>query len=152
MWGGRELRYVWSGMLPLCGLEEIFAPEVTRAGVRFGNPHLPEQAIWRNFTWQGKPVEAEAGPQRTRVSVTGAWSFLAEPGIAVRGFTIDDGIAFSAQASQQTHVQLSAIILHLSPTTVLRVNGAPAAFTVENGALSFQLPAGKTNVTIAKVA
>ncbi len=148
MWGGRELRYVWSGMLPLCGLEEIFAPEVTRAGVRFGNPHLSEQAVWRNFTWQGQPVEAEAGPQRTRVSVGEEWRFLAEPGIAVRGFTTDDGIAFSAATQEPSRVRLEAKGLAPSAKTSVLVNGRPIPCTFEGGALGFELPAGKADVRV----
>jgi uncharacterized Zn-binding protein involved in type VI secretion len=146
MWGGRELRYVWSGMLPLCGLEEIFAPEPTRGGVRFGNPFLKEASGWRNFTWQGLPVEAEAGPLRTRVAVGDAWSFLAEPGIAVRGFTTDNGIAFSAQAQAQSCVRLAVKSFQPSAATSLRINGKPAAFTVKDGALCFMLPAGAAEV------
>ena len=150
MWGGRELRYVWSGMLPLCGLEELFAPEVTRAGVRFGNPHLQEQAVWRNFTWQGKPVEAEAGPQRTRVNVGEEWRFLAEPGIAVRGFTTGDGMAFSAAPRGPSRVRLEAKGFEPSPRTSVLVNGRPIPFTVEGGAVLFTLPAGKADVNIAR--
>jgi len=150
MWGGRELRYVWSGMLPLCGLEEIFAPEVTRAGVRFGNPHLPEQAIWRNFTWQGKPVEAEAGPQRTLVSVGEEWRFLAEPGIVVRGLTIDHGIAFSASTLEPSRLRIEAKEFEPSPKTSILVNGQPIAFTVEGSAVLFTLPVGKVEVRVAK--
>jgi len=147
-WGGRELRYVWSGMLPLCGLEELFAPEVTRAGVRFGNPHLKEQSVWRNFTWQGMSVEAEAGPQRTRVAVGDAWSFLAEPGIAVRGFTVDDGVAFSAQAREKTSVRIEASGFQPAEGTALLINGQPAAFTLEGTALCFMLPVGAAEVRI----
>lgn len=140
-WGGRELRYVWSGMLPLCGLEELFAPETARGGVRFGNPHLGEETIWRNFIWQGRPVEAEAGSRRTRVAVGESWSFLAEPGIAVRGFTTDNGIAFSAQARERTCVRLAVKGFRPAAGSALRINGQPAAFTVEGDALHFTLPA-----------
>jgi hypothetical protein len=145
-WGGRELRYVWAGMLPMCGLEEIFAPEVTRAGVRFGNPHLKAQTVWRNFTWQGLSVEAEAGPRRTQVVMGDAWSFLAEPGIAVRGFTVDDGIAFSAQAQERTSVRIKVKRFRPSAMTSVLVNGQSAPFTVEGNALCFTFPAGAAAV------
>lgn len=150
MWGGRELRYVWAGMLPLCALEELFAPEVTRAGVRFGNPHLQEQAVWRNFTWQGKPVEAEAGPQRTRVHMGEEWRFLAEPGIVVRGFTTDDGIAFSAVTREPSRVRLEASGFEPSATISVLVNGRPIPCTIEGGAVGFVLSAGKADVRIAR--
>jgi len=143
-WGGRELRYVWSGMLPLCGLEEIFAPEVTRAGVRFGNPHLKAQTVWRNFTWQGLSVEAEAGSRRTRVAVGDAWRFLAEPGIAVRGFTADNGVAFSARALEPASVRIEVKGLHPSDGMAVRINGQSVPFTVQDGVVCFTLPAGST--------
>ena len=146
-WGGRELRYVWAGMMPLCGLEEIFAPETARGGVRFGNPHLEEASVWRNFIWRGMRVEAEAGPCRTRVAAGDAWSFLAEPGIAVRGFTVDaDGIAFNAVARERTSVRLEVKGFQPAGKTALRINGQPAAFTVEGGALHFTFPAGAAEV------
>ena len=148
LWGGRELRYVWAGMMPLCGLEELFAPETARGGVRFGNPFLKEQSVWRNFTWQGMPVEAEAGPQRTRVAVDNAWSFLAEPGIAVRGFRVDDGVVFSAQAREKTSVRIEASGFQPAPGAALLINGQPAAFTVEGAALRFMLPVGTVEVRI----
>jgi len=146
MWGGRELRYVWSGMLLLCGLEELFAPETARGGVRFGNPHLAAETTWRNFTWQGMPVEAEAGPRRTRVAAGEAWHFLAEPGIAVRGFTVDNGVAFSAQARERTSVRLAVKGFQPAAGAALRINGQSAAFTVEDDALHFTLPAGAAEV------
>lgn len=141
-WGGRELRYVWAGMLPLCGLEELFAPETAGGGVRFGNPFLAEATRWRNFTWRGMRVEAEAGPQRTRVVVGGAWSFLAEPGVAVRGFTTDDGVAFRAVARERTSVRLAVKGFQPAGNAALRINGQPAVFTVVGDALCFTLPAG----------
>ena len=133
-------------MRPLCGLEELFAPDTARGGVRFGNPHLAEETAWRNFTWRGLSVEAEAGPRRTRVVVGDAWSFLAEPGIAVRGFTVDDGIAFSAQALECANVRIAVKGLQPAPDAVLRINGQPATFTVEGDALRFTLPAGAAEV------
>lgn len=150
-WGGREVRYVWSGMLPLCGLEEVFAPETARGGVRFGNPHLKEASAWRNFTWRGMRVEAEAGPRRTRVVVGDAWSFLAEPGIAVRGFAVDaDGVAFSAVAREQTCARLEVKGFQPAADAALRINGEPAAFTAEGDALRFTLPPGAAEVRLRR--
>jgi hypothetical protein len=145
-WGGRELRYVWSGMLPLCGLEELFAPETARGGVRFGNPFLKEASVWRNFIWRGLPVEAEAGPRRTRVVAGESWSFLAEPGIAVRGFTTDGVVAFSTVARERTSVRLEVKGFQPAADAALRINGQPAVFTVEGDALCFTIPAGAAAV------
>jgi hypothetical protein len=148
-WGGREVRYVWAGMLPLCGLEEIFAPETARGGVRFGNPHIKEASAWRNFTWQGMRVEAEAGPRRTWVVVGDAWSFLAEPGIAVRGFTADGGgVAFSAQARERTSIRIEVKGFQPAEGAILRINGQAAAFSVEGGSILFTLPAGGSEAHI----
>jgi hypothetical protein len=80
------------------------------------------------------------------VAVGEAWSFLAEPGIAVRGFTVDDGVAFSAQAREKTSVRIEASGFQPAPGAALLINGQPAAFTVEGGALRFTLPAGAVEV------
>jgi hypothetical protein len=152
MWGGRELRYVWAGMLPLCGLEELFAPEVARPGVRFGNPHLAVETAWRGFIWRGLPVEAEAGPSRTQVAVGDAWSFRAEPGIVVRGFTVEDAIAFTATSAQQSRVRLVAKDFARTGKVTVIVNDCPVHYTVEGSAILFTLPAGIADVRIGNEA
>jgi len=95
IWGGREVRYVWSAMMPLCALEEIVGPEAVLPGLRFGNPFLPKQSEWRNFKFGGKLVKASAGPDATVVEVDGAWRFEAQPGIAVREFVAtEESVSF----------------------------------------------------------
>ena len=80
-------------------------------------------------------VEAEAGPQRTRVAVGKAWWFLAEPGIAVRGFTVDEGVAFSAQAREKTSVRIEVSGFQPASGSALLINGQPAAVTLEGATL-----------------
>jgi len=117
-WGGRELRYVWSAMMLFCGLEEVFGPEMGRPGLRFGNPYLPSQTSWTGFRFAGERVEAEAGPEKTRVKMGDSWEFLAEPGIAVRAFErTKDGFRFEATCLEETSVTINTASLTLPPGT-----------------------------------
>jgi len=125
-WGGRELRYVWSAMMLFCGLEEVFGPEAGgRPGLRFGNPHLPSQTAWTGFLFAGNRVDAEAGPERTRVKMGDSWEFIAKPGIAVRAFEqTEDGFRFEATCQKQATVTITA-------PGILREN--TASLTLEPG-------------------
>ena len=87
-WGGREIRYQWAALLPLCILEEIFAPETVGDGFRFGNPYLSNESEWNGFLCNGQKVSATAGPDITKIEFGMEWSFCAKPGIVVRNFSI----------------------------------------------------------------
>jgi len=140
-WGGREVRYVWSAMLPLCGLEEVFGAEAVRPGVHFGNPYLPEQTRWHNFTFAGQRIDAEAGPQRTHVRCGDAWEFTAEPGISVRAFTCEENrISFTAITNAPAQIRLTC---HATEVTI---NGEAVAVDVDGETLAFHLPAGESQV------
>jgi hypothetical protein len=144
-WGGREVRYTWAAMLLFCGLEELFGPEIRQPGLRFGNPHM-EESTWSAFTFEGQRFDATAGPARTHVRCD-AWEFLAEPGLAVRGFVQDaDGIRFTAAPQAATTVHLRADLLTEPVTVTGNAIVLPAAR--EDGALVFTLPAGAAAVAI----
>lgn len=97
-WGGREIRYVWTALMPLCLLEEIFAVEAVGEGFQFGNPFLSKVSEWNGFLCQGKKVFASAGADFTKVVFGDEWSFESKPGLAVRNFTVADGlISFRTQ-------------------------------------------------------
>ena len=147
-WGGREVRYVWSGMMLLCGLEEAFGPEMTRPGVRFGNPHLEDETAWRGFRFAGQTVDAVAGKERTRVTCGDLWQFSAEPGLAVRGFQqTAGGFRFSAAAEQAVTVRIEAASMG---DAEVRVDGKPVQAAQEGGAVTFALPSGPHEVRIAR--
>ena len=117
-WGGRELRYVWSAMMLFCGLEEVFGPEMGRPGLRFGNPHLPSQTAWTGFLFAGQRVDAEAGPERTRVKMGDSWEFVAEPGIVVRAFErTSEGFRFEATCLEETKITIDTASLTLPAGT-----------------------------------
>jgi len=148
LWGGREVRYVWSGMMLLCGLEEVFGPEMTRPGVRFGNPHLADETAWRGFRFAGQRVDAVAGKDRTWVKYGDEWQFSAEPGLAVRGFQrTGDGFRFSAAAEQATAVRIEAASMGGAE---VRVDAEPVQAGTEGGAVTFKLPSGPHEVAIAR--
>ncbi len=143
-WGGREIRYTWASLLLCCGLEECFAPEVRQPGVRFGNPYM-EVSTWDGFTYRGQRYAAAAGPARTRVRCE-AWEFLAEPGLAVRGFAADaEGVRFTAAPRAETRVRLRAA---LTGSVTATRNGAPLPVTRDGDGLMFSLPAGEAAVAL----
>jgi len=152
-WGGREIRYVWSAMMLFCGLEEIFGPEVTRPGVRFGNPHLAREASWNGFIYRGAVMQATAGRRRTRVQCEGSpgeqeWQFTAEPGVTIRGFRHDAaGVQYDAICPKPAAVQFHR--RDISAAAGVRVGGKPARAAANAGMLAFELPAGRSSVRIA---
>jgi hypothetical protein len=87
-WGGREIRYVWTALMPLCLLEELFAVEAFGDGFQFGNPFLSQISEWNGFFCRGSKIFASAGADFTKVVFGDEWSFDSEPGLAVRNFTI----------------------------------------------------------------
>ncbi|MFA6291325.1 MAG: GDSL-type esterase/lipase family protein, partial [Victivallales bacterium] len=97
-WGGREIRYVWTALMPLCLLEEIFAVEPVGGGFQFGNPFLSQVSEWNGFLCHGSKVYASAGSDITKVVFGDEWSFESKPGLAVRNFSISAAqISFRTQ-------------------------------------------------------
>jgi hypothetical protein len=135
-------------MMLLCGLEEVFGPEMTRPGVRFGNPHLADETAWRGFRFAGQTVDAVAGKDRTAVKYGDLWQFSAEPGLAVRGFEqTGDGFRFSAAAEQATAVRVEAASM---AGAEVRVDGEPVQAGTDGTAVTFELPTGPHEVIIAR--
>ena len=146
-WGGREIRYGWAALMPLCGLEEVFAPEAVRPGVRFGNPFLPAPASWSGFLFAGARIEAEAGPARTRVRRGDLWEFRAVPGVVVREFHFEGGnvrcIIRAPKAARLSFHQRERL---LAPTVIR--NGAPCPARWQDRTVTFSLPEGESAVAI----
>lgn len=146
MWGGREIRYVWAAMMLFCGLEELFGVQV-EGSLQFGNPFLSRQSKWEGFIYQGRRVKAEAGPERLRVVVEGAWEFIAQPGIAVRNFVKTCGeIRFQATAVMPARIEI--LESSLSPGAIIRIAGSEVAADVRPGRIQFDLPSGKSEIFI----
>ena len=146
-WGGRELRYVWSGMTLFCGLEEVFAPETFGPGLRFGNAHLAQETEWTRLRYAGRQVDAAAGHGRTSVRFGDEWQFEAKPGATVRGFLqTDEGFSFSAACEQAVAIDLRAA--SLAGGAIVRVDGEAIEATTQDGDLRFALPSGQHQVTV----
>ena len=144
MWGGRESHYVWAAMQVLCELEEIFGLELD-GRLRFGNPHLARQSTWKGFFYQGRRTEAEAGPERVRVAVEGAWELTADTGAGVRHCENGPGrSAFSLTVTTETVVTLSSADLNEN----LFLNDQPHAFEKRGNQISFKVPPGRARVRI----
>lgn len=143
LWGGREVRYAWAGAMPMCGLEELFAPEPLRPGVRFGNPHLARQARWGGFRYAGQRMEAEAGPRRTRVRCGDQWEFVAEPGVAVRGFALaPEGGRCAIRAAAAAQVRLRGGGLPPGSGGGVWCDGHPQTARRDAGWLVTEVPVG----------
>jgi len=144
-WGGREVRYVWSAMMLFCGLEEIFAPEPLRPGLRFGNPHIDE-ALWHDFHFAGQLVEAYAGPNSTIVRFGTDWRFFARPGITVREFRrTEAGFRFRAIVPKPADVMISSTGMKAAS---VRMGGRSVKFGGGEHVLMFKLPKGTSEVVI----
>ena len=145
-WGGRDMRFVWASMLLFCGLEEIFGLEL-EAGLRFGNPHLPEESSWKRFYLAGDRIEATAGPQRTHVKYGQEWEFSAKPGVCVRRFhTCKNEIRFTVNAAKSAQIELSA--RRFNATSTLLINAKPVSARYEKQTLTFEVPPGENSVVI----
>ncbi|MHB9133940.1 MAG: hypothetical protein ACYDBB_22970 [Armatimonadota bacterium] len=144
-WGGQEIRYTWSALLPLCSLEELFAPEMTRKGLRFGNPHLPEDTHWTGFHYASRRMDATAGPNCTSVECD-QWAFHAEPGVVVREFVQDEGIRFSVKAGAETSITLRSGMIGLGSKVL--VDGEMIAGKVDGDTVTFTVPGGELAVEI----
>lgn len=72
---------------------------------------------------------------------------IKEQGIR-RGFTTDNGVAFSAHAPEPASVRVEVKGFQPAGNAALRINGQPAVFTVEGDALCFTIPAGAAEVQL----
>lgn len=145
-WGGREVRYVWAGMMLFCGLEEIFGLEVD-GSLRFGNPYLSKQSAWSGFLYQGQRTQSEAGPEQVKVAIEGGWEFLARPGIAVRNCVVEAGrFLFRAIAPADTRIEIH--LGSLTSDAIVQVDGCPVPAEVGQGCVAFTLPVGISMVKI----
>lgn len=141
-WGGREIRYVWSAMMLFCGLEEVFGCDVLRGGLRFGNPYLPRQSAWNRFQFGGRRVEAEAGPDRTRVSFGDQWQFAAEPGVVVRAFHhTESGCEFVVTTAQAAKVTFRTAAIDAESRVFIDDNEIGSEIIGEQ--VSFPIPGGQ---------
>ena len=146
MWGGREMRYAWAPMMLMCGLEELFGVEID-GSLRFGNPYLSQQSTWSDFLYQGRRVQAEAGPERLAIVVEGAWEFVAQPGLTVRGFVVEPGgFRFEGTALAGARVKIHAA--SLATSAKVQVEGCEVAAEAGEGWITFELTAGKSGVII----
>jgi len=146
MWGGREMRYAWAPMMLLSGLEELFGVEID-GSLRFGNPYLSQQSTWDGFFYQGHRVQAEAGPERLKIVVDGAWEFAAQKGITVRRFVVEPGqFRFEATAPAATRVEICAA--SIAPHTRVLLDGREMAAEASEGKIVFDVPAGKSGVCV----
>lgn len=146
-WGGRELRYVWSAMNLFCGLEECFAAEYLRDGIRLGNPHLAQQTDWTGFLYQGQRLNASAGPVRTRLENPDAWEIQAEPGTLIDGFECD-GTSMRFTVHGETDIQLTARMPGITETSGIHVNDVRVPGAAMRTSAILSVPPGSQRIAV----
>lgn len=143
-WGGREIRYVWSAMMPLCLLEEIFAVEPVGDGFQFGNPFLSKEGVWNGFLCQGHRTNATASADLTQVDFGDEWSFESKPGLAIRNFALDaEGVTFqTAPLQREADIRIHSRLFKGTQPPRVVVNGneiSPARFDAVGQTLHLRL-------------
>ncbi|MBU4211180.1 MAG: hypothetical protein KKD33_01200 [Verrucomicrobia bacterium] len=146
-WGGREIRYVWSAIMPFCALEEIFGPEMVGSGVRFGNPWGLQPSAWKGFYYAGKRIEAEIGKQRTWVKVNGGWEFLSRPGVVVRDFVQKENcFCFTIKTTRSACIEFMAP--RITSRSVVAINRVPVSNVGSGRKIAFKISSGSHIVEI----
>lgn len=106
--GGRDPHYVWAGLLPLIGLEELFSIEDTEDGIRFGSLQSSSWGTWEGFIYQGHRGSIRCDGQGLCLSVPGLLSVEADKPVAVRAFVIDGaGVRFRYSAETAVNVRVA---------------------------------------------
>ncbi len=146
-WGGRELRYVWSAMNLFCGLEECFAAEYLRDGMRVGNPYLSQQTDWTGFLYRGKRLSASAGPVRTRLECADEWEVQAEPGARIDNFKCD-GSSMRFSVHGDTDIQLTVRMPRITETSGIHVNDVRVPGAAMRTTAILSVPPGSQHISI----
>lgn len=148
-WGGRELRYVWAALMPLCLLEEAFGPEATGDGWRFGNPHLGEAVTLRNVRCRDESLVVTAGRDVTRVACGDRWTLEARPGVVVRYFVEKHGgkrVRF--RVSSEGGAQIALRHADFEPGDAVEIDGNPAPAELTNKTYTMKVSPGRHVVTV----
>jgi hypothetical protein len=99
--GGRDPHYIWSCLLPLMSLEELFAVEEVSDGIRFGSLEPTSWGSWRGFYYHGHRGSVRCDASGLALDIPGLLRVSAEQPVAVRQFVASDGVVrfrYSAQA------------------------------------------------------
>jgi hypothetical protein len=106
--GGRDPHYIWSALLPMIALEELFTVEAVTDGVRFGTLAEASYGSWEGFRYHGHRGRVAAGADGVTLAIDGVCTFVSDAPLAVRAFVLrDSGATFRYDAPYETRVRLT---------------------------------------------
>lgn len=115
--GGRDPRYIWSALLPLSNLEELFSVEDVEEGIRFGTTQPASFGSWEGFFYRGSRSRVIVSAKGTRLEVPGLITAWLDRPVAVRAFVFDSGcmrLRYDAPASARMRVELPGMAKELA--------------------------------------
>ena len=147
-WGGSaggDVHYTWGALLCLIGMEQ-FIDENPWDGLRFGALQPPRAGQLLGVTWKQHRYAVTIGPELTLVKRDGQTRFEADAGVVVRNYSLaPDGLSFSLKTVRATRVETMETG---SVAVSLTVDGGAARhLPVENGVVTFTVPAGSHTIS-----
>jgi len=98
--GGRDPHYIWSGLLPLLGLEQLFSVEDLAPGCRFGTLHPEAFGTWTGFIYHGHRATISAGPDGVSFQLGDWLSFRTAAPAEIREMVVaEQQVAFRGRAA-----------------------------------------------------
>jgi hypothetical protein len=152
-WGGStgnesSTHYTWGALLCLIPLEQYIDVNPWE-GLRFGALDPPAQGDFRRSVWRNHTYDITVGPNQTALARDGQERFEANAGVVVRNYeTSASKLTFSLKAGRSVVV----VTLEFDGGELnLRIDGKPGGkMRVQQGRVSFPLPAGEHTVELAR--
>jgi hypothetical protein len=152
-WGGStgndsSTHYTWGALLCLVPLEQYIDVNPWE-GLRFGALNPPEEGVFHRAVWGNHTYDITLGPHKTALVRDGQERFDADAGVVVRNYQASASqVAFGLKAARPVGVvtrEFDGGELNLT------IDGKPAGkVRVQQGRMSFQLPAGEHTVELAR--
>jgi hypothetical protein len=147
-WGGSaggDLHYTWGALLCLIPMEQ-YIDETPWDGLRFGALNPPANGELSNVKWRHHVYDIGMGPDHLLVKRDGELRLEATGGVVVRKYALGpDQLTFTVKAVNPVNVTTRECA---SGTVSLTVDqGTVQTLTVEQGSVSFPVPAGEHRVT-----
>jgi len=106
--GGRDPHYIWSALLPLISLEELFSVEDVTDGLRIGTTQPAGYGEWHGFIYHGSRGTLRADAHGLHVEIPGQFTLDADHPIALRECIIEaECIRFRYQAPSPVHLSIT---------------------------------------------
>jgi hypothetical protein len=152
-WGGStgnesSTHYTWGALLCLIPLEQYIDVNPWE-GLRFGALNPPEEGVFHRAVWGNHTYDITLGPNKTALVRDEQERFEADAGVVVRNYQASASqVTFGLKAERPVGVvtrEFDGGELNLA------IDGKPAGkMRVQQGRMSFQLPAGEHTVELAR--